>query len=163
MELGNFEFSESQDMSVINRRELSGNGSSEQANIYDPAQDILDAGNRELEELRMKILKSSVRCHMLEVDLATQFNPQNQQLFADAQESCQQCTQTIQDMHQHVPKGIASLQAPVSPANVAAEHKVPKEGEVTAKNWDKTGPDAVRSEFQPEIGPGARPRDASLH
>ncbi|KAK7111069.1 uncharacterized protein [Littorina saxatilis] len=152
MELGNFEFSESQDMSVINRRELSGNGSSEQANIYDPAQDILDAGNRELEELRMKILKSSVRCHMLEVDLATQFNPQNQQLFADAQESCQQCTQTIQDMHQHVPKGIASLQAPVSPANVAAEHKVPKEGEVTAKNWDKTGPDAVRSEVCENVG-----------
>ena len=49
---------------------------------------------------------------MLEVDLATQFSPRNQQVFADAQESCSQCVETIQDMS---PVGTKLVCAPTSP------------------------------------------------
>lgn len=62
---------------------------------------------------------------MLEVDLATQFNPQNQQLYADAQESCQQCVQTIQSIGQDVSQvrtetAAAEMPVPTTPT----EHQV---------------------------------------
>ena len=44
---------------ILFNRGQSVNGSAGHADIYEPAQDILDACNRDLEELRMKILKSS--------------------------------------------------------------------------------------------------------
>ena len=59
----------------------------------------------------------AVRCHMLEVDLATQFNPQNQQLYADAEDACQKCCEAIHSISQDVSQGRttpAATQKPIS-------------------------------------------------
>ncbi|XP_076434894.1 uncharacterized protein LOC143274828 isoform X2 [Babylonia areolata] len=68
----------------------------------------------------MKVLKTSVRCHMLEVDLATQFNPRNQQLYVDAQESCKQCSEALRTTHQVVIKRIDSSSLQVAPPTTTA-------------------------------------------
>lgn len=75
------------------------------------------------------LLFFAVRCHMLEVDLATQFNPQNQQLYADAQEACQKCAKTILSIGQDVSKERttpAATEMPIStlPATSTTEHQV---------------------------------------
>ena len=54
---------------------------------------------------------------MLEVDLATQFNPQNQQLYADAEDACQKCCEAIHSISQDVSQGRttpAATQKPIS-------------------------------------------------
>jgi hypothetical protein len=48
---------------------------------------------------------------MLEVDLAVQFNPQNLQSFADAQESCQNCTQDMEKLHDEVVQCLENVEA----------------------------------------------------
>ncbi|KAK7483926.1 hypothetical protein BaRGS_00024810 [Batillaria attramentaria] len=79
---------------------------------YDPsrAQEILDSSNRDLEDLRSRVLKSSVRCHTLEVDLATQFSPHIQQLLANAKEACQQCALSLEAKRQPTTKPAADTE-----------------------------------------------------
>ncbi|XP_025095783.1 uncharacterized protein LOC112564890 [Pomacea canaliculata] len=60
------------------------------------AEDILDTFNRELEDIKHKILKTAVRCSILEVDLATQFNPYYNEVLRNAQEACKHCNTVIQ-------------------------------------------------------------------
>ena len=64
---------------------------------------------------------------MLEVDLATQFNPQNQQLYADAEEACQKCCEAIHSISQDVSQGRttpAATQKPISTPPATTEQQV---------------------------------------
>lgn len=64
---------------------------------------------------------------MLEVDLATQFNPQNQQLYADAEDACQKCCEAIHSISQDVSQGRttpAATQKPTSTTPATTEQQV---------------------------------------
>jgi len=72
-----------------------------------------------------------VRCHILEVDLATQFSPDMQSCLRNTQEDCEKCMKTLADIleSEESPDGKDSqvLQSVVhedSPTNRSSEHKV---------------------------------------
>ncbi|XP_021378697.1 uncharacterized protein LOC110466489 [Mizuhopecten yessoensis] len=56
----------------------------------------IDCMDRELLSLKETMNKQSVRCHMLQVDLATLFSPDKQAVLRATKEDCIKCSETLQ-------------------------------------------------------------------
>ncbi|XP_070540928.1 uncharacterized protein [Ptychodera flava] len=56
----------------------------------------LDVLQKELAEMREKMTKASVKCHLLHVDLATQFNPFLVDTIRSTEEQCQKCIAAVE-------------------------------------------------------------------
>ncbi|KAL5016924.1 hypothetical protein ScPMuIL_006513 [Solemya velum] len=52
----------------------------------------LDEMNKSLDDLREKLVKNSIRCHLLEVDLASQFSPVMVDTLRNVKRDCNNCT-----------------------------------------------------------------------
>ncbi|XP_060082082.1 uncharacterized protein LOC132561370 [Ylistrum balloti] len=79
---------EEKDMAQFHRPELLNFTHSE-------AMNEIDRMNRDLNNLRDVMIKHSVRCHMLEVDLATQFSPDLQVALRSTEEDCSRCKEAL--------------------------------------------------------------------
>ncbi|XP_069128216.1 uncharacterized protein [Argopecten irradians] len=55
------------------------------------AMNEIDRMNRDLNSLKEVMIKHSVRCHMLEVDLAMQFSPDLQVALRSTEQDCGKC------------------------------------------------------------------------
>lgn len=57
----------------------------------------IDLMQSHLENLKESLMKSRVRCHILEVDLATQFSPYMMEAIRNTEQNCQKCVKTISE------------------------------------------------------------------
>ncbi|VDI53718.1 Hypothetical predicted protein [Mytilus galloprovincialis] len=57
----------------------------------------IDKINKDLQELKDGLVDTSVRCHMLEVELATQFSPHMVSTVRNTKQDCAKCTETIRN------------------------------------------------------------------
>ncbi|BFY98622.1 hypothetical protein BsWGS_01662 [Bradybaena similaris] len=65
---------------------------------HNAAIEAVSSMNRELQVLYEKYLELSVQSHLLEVDLATQFNPDLVLAVEDLSESCTTCSQAVDEL-----------------------------------------------------------------
>ncbi|XP_033737987.1 uncharacterized protein LOC117325682 [Pecten maximus] len=63
---------------------------------HNVAMNEIDRMNRDLNNLKEVMIKHSVRCHMLEVDLATQFSPDLQVVLRSTEQDCSRCREVLQ-------------------------------------------------------------------
>ncbi|KAK6185800.1 hypothetical protein SNE40_007950 [Patella caerulea] len=52
--------------------------------------------NKQLNELKTSLCKSIVKCHLLEVDLASQFNPHMIQTLRQTEKDCSHCSKKLE-------------------------------------------------------------------
>ncbi|KAL3863385.1 hypothetical protein ACJMK2_005142 [Sinanodonta woodiana] len=57
--------------------------------------DSVDKMNRELEELRVRLMKDSLRCHILAADLASQYSPYMVDAIRNVTQDCKKCSSSI--------------------------------------------------------------------
>ncbi|XP_064602612.1 uncharacterized protein LOC135468344 [Liolophura sinensis] len=55
----------------------------------------VDDISKQLDDMKENLIKTSVRCHMLEVDLATQFSPYMVDTLRSVKQECEKCTQKM--------------------------------------------------------------------
>ncbi|KAH3789746.1 hypothetical protein DPMN_167933 [Dreissena polymorpha] len=58
----------------------------------------LDYLNRELEEMMTSIFKMSERAHVIEVEMATLYNPEVEHALRNGQLECGACTQALEEL-----------------------------------------------------------------
>ncbi|XP_021342257.1 uncharacterized protein LOC110442796 [Mizuhopecten yessoensis] len=72
------------------------------------AMNEIDRMNRDLNSLKEVMIKHSVRCHMLEVDLATQFSPDLQAALRSTEKDCIRCREALQCDNDQQPSMLSS-------------------------------------------------------